>query len=121
MLKRLIVAGSLVALVLLAPTHGSAQVSGVAFAAYGNGSVFDGFFGPWRVSPIGIDINYWTLCYSVADRRKFVVEAIANIPDGSSLTQIRTLSTTAVIDACATQGVTVSRGAVILPAIQLGQ
>jgi hypothetical protein len=34
---------------------------------------------------------------------------------------MRAISTTAIIDACAEQGVTVPRTAVLLPATQLGQ
>lgn len=118
MLKRL----SLIALVVLGSLSApSAQVSGVALAALGEGSVFDGFFGPWRITPTGIDIQYWILCYDVAERRKVAGAVNVAVPDGSSLADIRILATTGIVDACAAQGISVNRGAVILPAVQLGQ
>jgi hypothetical protein len=121
-MKRAIAGLALLALVLLTPTHGSAQVSGVAFAAFAESfGPFSGFVGPWRLTATGLDIKYIAVCYSLTERRKVVAEAVAAIPDGSTLAQLRTLSTTAVVEACADQGITVPRGAVLLPAVQLGQ
>ena len=121
MIRRLTIAAVLLVALASAPHSSSAQVQGVAFAALHDGSVFEGFFGPWRITGTGMDINYSVLCYSTSDRRKVGVEAIASIPDGSTLLDIRTIATTAVVNACGAQSVTVARGAVVLPAINLGQ
>lgn len=120
-MRKLIAGLALIGLLVTTPTPGSAQVAGVAFAALHAGSVFDGYFGPWRITATGMDINYAVLCYSTSERRKVAVEAVASIPDGTSLANIRVLSTTAIVDACAEQGLTIPRAAVVLPAVQLGQ
>lgn len=123
MLKRSIAALSLLGLLLLTPTYTGAQVTGVAFVAYGQGNIFEGFIGPWRPTPAGMDISYTVMCYDTIQtpRRRVGGEVIASIPDGSTLANIRTLSTTAIVDACAAQGVTVPRGAVLLPQVINGQ
>ena len=45
----------------------------------------------------------------------------ANVPDGTTLVQLRTVLTTAVVDGCADVGITVPRGMVFLPVLQQGQ
>lgn len=119
MLKRSIAALSLLGLLLLTPTYTGAQVSGVAFVAYGRGDIFDGFLGPWRPTPAGMDISYTVMCYDTIQtpRRRVGGEVIVAIPDGTNLTGIRTLSTTAIVDMCAQNGVSVPRGAVLLPQV----
>ena len=122
-MRRLTAGGVLLALALTVPTYTGAQVSGVAFASHSNGSILEGFIGPWRPTPAGMDIQYVVLCYDTLQtpRKKVGGEVTVAIPDGTTLGGIRVLSTTAIVNACADQGVTVPRGAVILPAVQLGQ
>ena len=122
-MKRFLKRSALVAFVVLASVSApGAQVSGVALAALAaQGDPFSGFFGPWRLTATGIDIAYYVICYDTAERRKAANLVTAEIPDGSSLADIRTITTTAIVAECAAQGVTVPRTAVILPAVQLGQ
>jgi len=118
-MKRVGLALTLVA--LLSGSIGHAQVSGVALAALATGQPLAGFIGPWRSTATGVDILYVILCYDTVTREKRMSEVVASIPDGSSLATMRTIATTAVVDGCDNMGITVPRGAVILPAIQLGQ
>lgn len=117
-MKKLLLALALVA--ALAPI-GHAQVTGVALAALSTGQPLAGFIGPWRATQTGVDILYTILCYDTITREKRMTEVVVSIPDGSSLAQMRTLATTTVVESCASLGITVNRGAVLLPAIQLGQ
>lgn len=119
-MKRLI----LVAFAVLASVSvPRAQVTGVAFAALGQGDIIEGFIGPWRPTPAGMEIAYAVLCYDTTEipRRKVGNHISVAIPDGSTLADMRVLATTAIVEVCAASGVTVPRGAVILPAITLGQ
>lgn len=124
MIKRRLLGGVAALLLVCATDVGhrpaSAQVSGVALAAFGNGSLFDGFVGPWRLTATGVDINLITLCYAPATRQRAIANAIAAIPDGSSLLDLRQLATTAVVGACESSGITVPRTNVLLPALQFG-
>ena len=119
-MRRLLAAAVLTVLALTTPTPGSAQVSGVALAALSGGDAWNGFFGPFKPTPTGVTIKYVVLCYDTATREKFPRDVDVPIPDGSTLAQMRTLATTAVVDGCAEYGVTVPRGAVLLPSIQFG-
>jgi len=123
MIRRLSVAFVVAAALFSAPTYTGAQVTGVAFVAYGQGNVFEGFVGPWRPTPAGMDISYVILCYDTVQtpRRRVGGEVIVSIPDGTSLNGIRILSTTAIVDTCAEAGVAVPRAAVILPQVINGQ
>lgn len=122
MFRRLFAAALLTsALVVSAPHPGTAQVSGVAFAALRDGDIFANFIGPWRITLTGMDINYSVVCYDTSERRKLGGVVVASIPDGSSLADIRTFATTAVVNFCQSQGLTVPRGAVVLPQVILGQ
>jgi hypothetical protein len=123
MTKRLLAALSLSALVLLAPAKTTAQPSGVAFATFGSTSdIFAGFFGPWRPTATGLDFLLNVLCYNLAEtpRRKVANLVTVSVPDGQ-LGQISSLATTAVVQSCADNGVTVPRTAVLLPVLQPGQ
>lgn len=113
---RLLVVGVL----LVAPSVAQAQVSGVALAAFSQGNVFDGFVGPFKVTPAGVAMNFAVLCYAPVTREKATPEAVANIPDGSTLSDMRTLITTAVVQACSKSNITVPRAAVFLPVLQAG-
>lgn len=121
MLRRLTVAAILAVALLSAPTYTGAQVSGVALAALSSGDIFNGFFGPFRPTATGIDLKYVVLCYDTGTRQKAPRLVEVFIPDGSTLTDLRTRSTTAIIEGCAEYGITVPRGAVLLPALQFGQ
>jgi hypothetical protein len=115
---------ALIGLLISVPTHTTAQVSGFAWAAFTQGPVFlpgGGFVGPFRGTETGIELQFAVLCMDLTTRAKFPREVTAVIPDGSSLADLRTFSTTAVINGCAEYGVTVPRGAVLLPAVNLGQ
>lgn len=119
--------GSLLAVALgaatLATPASAFQVTGVAFASHLSGNPQEGFIGPWRGTATGMDIAYAVLCYDTTQtpRQKRGGEAIASIPDGATLGDIRTISTTAIVNLCAEQGITVNRGAVVLPQVILGQ
>jgi hypothetical protein len=122
MLNRLIAAIALLALVLLTPTKTTAQVSGVAIAALTQGDALAGFVGPFRPTATGTDIAYIVLCYDTVTRAKSPMRVVASIPDGSGLSGLRTLSTSAIVDACLAEGnISVPRIGVLLPAIQTGQ
>lgn len=121
MTKRFCAALVIAAMVAGTAVTVSAQASGLGFAAFGQGNVFEGFYGPWRTTPTGVDILFAVLCVSLPDRTKAMIEVVASIPDGSTLAQLRTLSTTAVVDGCAGVNITVPRGAVFLPVLQAGQ
>ena len=120
-MRRLLAAAVLTVLALTTPTPSTAQVNGVAITDLIQGDVLEGFIGPFRPTATGVDFNYIALCYSTATREKRMTYVLATVPDGSSLAQLRSLVTTAVVDACAVQGITVPRGAVLLPAVQFGQ
>lgn len=121
MIRRLTIAAALALALLSAPHPGQAQVSGVALAALSSGDIFNGFFGPFRPTATGIDLKYVVLCYDTITRQKTPRAVEVAIPDGSSLLTMRTLSTTAIVEGCAEYGITVSRGAVLLPSLQFGQ
>ena len=106
--------------VSLFSTHGFSQSANFAVAAFGQGSGFEQFMGPWRAHPDGTEILFATLCVDGTTREKYPMEVIALIPDGATLAQLRSISTTAVVNGCA-PFVTVARGAVLLPSLQFGQ
>jgi hypothetical protein len=121
-MRRLLAAAAVVsAFALSAPIPGFAQGSGWALSALAESEPLEGFFGPFRVQATGIEIRYNVLCYHSGTRTKAIPGQVAAfIPDGSSLIDIRTLSTTAIVNACNGVGILVPRGQVLLPASQLG-
>jgi hypothetical protein len=121
MLKRSLAGLSLLSLLLLTPTKTTAQVSGFAWAEFTQGEVLDGFVGPFKGTDTGIQLRFAVLCMGTAPRTKVAREVTATIPDGSTLLDVRIASTTAVVAGCAEYGITVPRGAVLLPAINFGQ
>lgn len=130
MRSKVLAALALAAALLSTPMPGSAQVTGVAFVAFSPGGLRENgvfFLGPWRPTETGMDVLYAVTCINTADpTRKVVGEVAATFPNGSSLSDMRTISTTAVVNFCASPGtnphlgITVNRGAVLLPAIQQG-
>ena len=120
MKRRLVLGLILASLVLLTPARPTAQVSGLALATWQDGSVFDGFIGPFRMTPTGVDMGFSVLCYGPNPRGRTPVSVVASVPDGTSLAQLRTVVTTAVVDACAGVGFTVPRTLVFLPVLQAG-
>lgn len=105
------------------PTNTSAQLSGVAFAEFMQGPPLmpgGGFVGPFRGTATGIELHMAVLCMNLNTRVKVPREVTVAVPDGASLTEMRTLSTTAVVAGCAEYDITVPRGAVLLPAMNLG-
>lgn len=123
-MKQLILAATLATSIATIGHVAQAQGAGVAIVSmYPDSDPFlvPPFLGPFRITPTGIDLRYLALCYHTGTRVKAVVQAVAAIPDGSTLADMRALSTTAVVDACAEAGIIVARTSVILPAVQLGQ
>ena len=121
-MRRLLAVTAVVsAFALTAPMPGFAQGSGWALSALAGTEPLAGFFGPFRILESGVEIRYDVLCYHSGTRTKTVPgQVTAFIPDGSSLIDIRTLSTTAIVNACGNTGILVPRGQVLLPASQLG-
>ena len=120
-MRTLSAALALLGLVLLTPTHTTAQVSGVALAALSSGDPFNGYFGPFRPTATGVDFKYVVLCYDTVTRQKTPRSVEVAIPDGTSLVDMRILATTAIVAGCAEYGITVPRGAVLLPSVNFGQ
>lgn len=120
-MKRVGLALTLVAALASSSFVAQAQAGNYALAALTQGPVLEGFSGPWGDAGNGFNIQYAILCVQNSPRRKVPAEARAFVPDGSSIAESRSLSTTAVVNACAEFSISVNRGAVVLPAIQLGQ
>ena len=121
MIRRLTVAAILAVALFSAPQSTTAQGSGWALSALAESEPLEGFFGPFRVKPTGVEIRYNVLCYHSGTRAKALPgQVTAFIPDGSSLLDIRTLSTTAIVNTCGDHGILVPRGQVLLPASNLG-
>lgn len=76
---------------------------------------FNGFIGPFKVTPTGVQLHFLALFYDTATRKKDVVDVIADIPDGSSLAQVGQLSANAAKAAGAQYGYAVTN--VLLPQI----
>ena len=122
MVRKLAVAFALALTLVAVPTKTTAQVSGIAWAEFLQGDALLGFKGPFRGTDTGVEIHYAVLCLNPITRAKAPLEVTAVIPDGSTLADVRSLSTTAVVNVCAQEGnITVPRGAVILPAVNIGQ
>ena len=121
MIRRVAVALALVAALFSAPQSTTAQGSGWALTALAGTEPISGWNGPFRVQETGIEIRYDVLCYHSGTRAKAQPgQVVAFIPDGSTLQNIRTLSTTAIVDICNASGILVPRTQVLLPASQLG-
>jgi hypothetical protein len=124
-MRKLLIGIAFVLALLSLPHVGRAQVSGVAFVSLTGDVLLDNgtvFLGPWRVTENGIDIRYWAACIDTADQnRKIAAQIVVAVPNGSQLADIRTLSTTAVVDFCAGGNITVPRAAVFLPQFAQGQ
>lgn len=84
-------------------------------------SVDPPFLSPFRATADGFEIKYAVLCVDRAADIKRTAEVVAVIPDGSTLAQIRTITTTAVVDGCLAFSISVPRTNVMLPAVQAGQ
>lgn len=122
-MKRLLLAATLsVGLAASFVPFANAQGNGVALAAAGRGNPLppDGFVGPWATTATGIKIAYDVLCYHTFTRDKRTLEVIVDVPDGSTLNDVASISTTGIVNACAFYGITVPRAGVILPSIRQG-
>jgi hypothetical protein len=93
----------------------------IAIAALSQGNILDGFAGPFRYDANNVEFNFAVLIYDAATQEKRLLEVRAIIPDGSSLAAIRTIATTAVVNAATSSGMTVPRASVLLPVFQFGQ
>lgn len=79
--------------------------------------VLNGFIGPFKETPTGVQFHFLALFYDTLTRRKEVGEVIATIPDGASLAQVAQLSANAAKAAGAAFNFTI--GAVMLPSLSL--
>lgn len=98
----------------------SAQSNSAAIAAVDRGEIFDGFVGPFRISPTGVDVNYSVLCYNPTTRDKRIIAVIVALTDGSTPAQSVAATTAAIVQACGAVGFTVLPTLVFLPVFQRG-
>jgi hypothetical protein len=125
-MRKVFAALTVAALALVTPVPSGAQAANYALAAFGQGNILDGCSGPFCVDPIsqqGVFVLN-VVCVDRAanpDLKRLMGEVPVIIPDGTGLVGMRTLWTTAAVDACAGAGITVPRTNVILPVLQFGQ
>jgi hypothetical protein len=121
-MKRLLLLAGIVLASLSAPTHAQVSVN-YALAVFGQGSPWEGFFGPFRATETGTQYLFTVLCVDVskAPRAKFPMEVVASVPDTATALEFVQLATSAVVNGCAQYHVTVARGAVVLPQMQVGR